>query len=101
MNDDHCATKRYDCFRLLYESRSIWDRIQSISQIPTCNCQGCKCNLNKKMINLREKEWFYDFLMGLNEEFNVVKTQFLSSSSVPTLGTVYHLVSQDEQQRII
>lgn len=35
------------------------------------------------MTNLRENEWLYDFLMGLNEEFNVVKTQILSSSSVP------------------
>lgn len=39
--------------------------------------------------------------MGLNEEFNVVRTQILSSSPLPTLNTAYHLVSQDEQQRQI
>lgn len=53
--------------------RSIWVEIRSTSQILICTCQGCKCNINKEIANLRDKEQLYDFLMGLNEEFNVFK----------------------------
>nr|KAJ0222898.1 hypothetical protein LSAT_V11C200060820 [Lactuca sativa] len=81
--------------------RSVWDEIQSISQIPACSCTGCTCRINKEIAKLRDKERLYDYLVGLDEEFNAVKTQILSSSPLPTLTAGYHLVSQDEQQRQI
>lgn len=73
--------------------RGVWDEIRSISQIPTCSCKGCKCEINKEIARLHDKEHLYDFLMGLNEEFNAVRTQILSSSPLPTLNAAYHLVS--------
>lgn len=69
--------------------RGIWDEMQSISPSPSCTCS---CDVTKEFAKMREKERLYDFLMGLNEEYNAVKTQILSSN---------HLVSQDEQQRKI
>lgn len=39
--------------------------------------------------------------MGLNDEYNAVKTQILSSKPLLGLGIAYHLVSQDEQQKIV
>lgn len=39
--------------------------------------------------------------MGLNDEYNAIKTQILSSKTLPALGIAYHLVSQDEQQRTV
>ncbi|XP_071742397.1 uncharacterized protein [Rutidosis leptorrhynchoides] len=59
--------------------RGIWDEIQSVSPLPTYR--------------------LYDFLMGLNEEFNVVRTQILSSDPIPSVGASFHIVSQDEHQR--
>lgn len=81
--------------------RSVWDEIQSVTQLPACRCQDCKCDISKEITRFRDKEILYDFLMGLNEEYNTVKTQILSSDSLPTLGVALHLVSQDEQQRIV
>lgn len=37
--------------------------------------------------------------MGLDEIFGTVKTQILSTKPMPSLGTTYHLVAEDEQQR--
>lgn len=51
----------------------------------------------KKSLNF-EIEHLYGFLMGLIEEFIVVRTQILSSSLLPTLNDAYHLVNQDEHQ---
>ncbi|XP_023732774.1 uncharacterized protein LOC111880571 [Lactuca sativa] len=79
--------------------RSIWDEVQSISPTPTCTCNGCSCDVAKEFLKIREKERLYDFLMGLKEEYNVVKTQIFSTDPLPILGVTYHLVSQDEQQR--
>ncbi|KAI3723909.1 hypothetical protein L2E82_35671 [Cichorium intybus] len=81
--------------------RGVWDEIHSINPIPTCSCQGCKCEISKEFAKMREKERLYDFLMGLNEEYGAVKTQILSTSPLPSLGIAYHLVSQDEKQRQI
>lgn len=77
--------------------RSVWDEIQSVTQLPACRCQDCKCDISKEITRFRDKEILYDFLMGLNEEYNMIKTQILSSDPLPTLGVAYHLVSQDER----
>lgn len=81
--------------------RGLWDEIQSIIPLPTCTCGGCKCNLAKKFSATRERERLYEFLMGLNEEYTTIKTQILSTRPSPSLGAAFHLVSEDEQQRII
>nr|GMD71467.1 Integrase, catalytic core [Ipomoea batatas] len=81
--------------------KSLWDEMNCTAPLPMCNCQGCKCNLSKKYAELREKEQHYDFLMGLDEEFNTVKSQILSTRPIPSLGVAYHMVSEDEQQRLI
>ncbi|XP_023744499.1 uncharacterized protein LOC111892680 [Lactuca sativa] len=38
---------------------------------------------------------------GLDDTFGTVKTQILSTKPMPSLGTTYHLVAEDEQQRNI
>lgn len=81
--------------------RGIWDEIQSTTPVPKCTCGGCKCELGKQITLMREKERLYEFLMGLNDEYSVVKTQILSTKPTPTLGNAYHLVAEDERQRQI
>lgn len=49
----------------------------------------------------RERDHIFEFLMGLNDEFGTVRTQILSVKSVPSLGTMYHIATEDEQQRSI
>ncbi|XP_071699403.1 uncharacterized protein [Rutidosis leptorrhynchoides] len=77
------------------------DEIQSVSPLPSCSCNNCTCNVSKSIASTRDKDRLYDFLMGLNEEYNTVRTQILSSNPIPTVGAAFHLVNQDEQQRII
>nr|GLL16801.1 uncharacterized protein LOC109166102 [Ipomoea trifida] len=82
--------------RFAITARDIWRDLEE-----RFGKESCKCNLSKKYAELREKEQLYDFLMGLDEEFNTVKSQILSTRPIPSLGVAYHMVSEDEQQRLI
>ncbi|XP_023734935.2 uncharacterized protein LOC111882795 [Lactuca sativa] len=81
--------------------RGIWDEIDSILPTPRCECDGYECNIGKKITELKEKERLYEFLMGLDAEFSVMRTQILATKPTPSLGIAYHLVAEDEQQRSI
>ncbi|KAI9112855.1 hypothetical protein K1719_016172 [Acacia pycnantha] len=49
----------------------------------------------------KDKEQFYEFLMGLNEEFSTMKTHILSIKPLMSLRAVYHLASEGKKQRHI
>ncbi|GKA32285.1 putative RNA-directed DNA polymerase [Tanacetum coccineum] len=81
--------------------RGLWDEIESVLPAPRCTCNKCSCEMGKKRNELREKEKLYQFLMGLDVDFAVIKTQILGMNPKPTLGNTYHLVAKDERQRMI
>ncbi|KAI3714737.1 hypothetical protein L6452_21696 [Arctium lappa] len=81
--------------------RSLWDEIQSVLPIPKCSCNGCTCGLGKRLVEVKEKEQLYEFLLGLDGDFGTIRTQILAMKPTPSLGTAYHLVAEDEQQRAI
>ncbi|KAI3719404.1 hypothetical protein L6452_20301 [Arctium lappa] len=81
--------------------RGLWDEIQTVSPTPYCTYGRCTCDAGKRLNEAKEKDRLYEFLMGLDNEFATIKTQILASKPTPTLGTAYHLVAEDEQQRAI
>ncbi|XP_076914078.1 uncharacterized protein LOC143572951 [Bidens hawaiensis] len=81
--------------------RSIWDEISSVLPTPRCTCDGCSCDIGRKVNEAKEKERLYEFLMGLDNEFSVIKTQILATKPIPNLNNAYHLVAEDERQRSI
>nr|GFB23511.1 hypothetical protein [Tanacetum cinerariifolium] len=80
---------------------SLWDESHSIFSFPCCSCNKCTCELGKKITAYLEKQKLYEFLMGLDSDFNVIRTQILATKPVSTLGTAYHVVAEDERQRAI
>lgn len=81
--------------------RALWDESQSIFSFPCCTCGNCTCESGKRISEHLEKERLYEFLMGLDSDFNVIKTQILATKPVPTLGTAYHMAAEDERHRMI
>ncbi|KAI3758975.1 hypothetical protein L6452_06548 [Arctium lappa] len=81
--------------------RSIWDEVQSIYPFPRCTCNKCECDVGKRLNEHQEKERLYEFLMGLDGEFTVIRTQILATKPIPSLGTAYHMVDEDERQRAV
>ncbi|KAI3733020.1 hypothetical protein L1987_64235 [Smallanthus sonchifolius] len=78
--------------------RVLWDELQSVLPMPRCSCNRCTCDIGKKLGAIKEKERLYEFLLGLDGEFATIRTQILAMNPTPSLGTAYHLVSEDEQQ---
>ncbi|XP_076933461.1 uncharacterized protein LOC143599375 [Bidens hawaiensis] len=78
----------------------LWDELQLALPSPKCICNGCSCNMGKKLVDLKEKERLYEFLLGLDGEFGTIRAQILAMSPTPNLLVAYHLVSEDEQYRI-
>ncbi|KAL7603703.1 hypothetical protein Lser_V15G15127 [Lactuca serriola] len=81
--------------------QSIWDEFQSIYPFPRCSCNKCECNIGKKINEHQEKERLYEFLMGLDAEFTFIRTQILATKPISSLGTAYHMVTEDERQRVV
>ncbi|GKB75215.1 putative RNA-directed DNA polymerase [Tanacetum coccineum] len=81
--------------------RGLWDEIKSVLPASRCTCNKCSCEMGKKTNELRENEKLYQFLMGLDAEFAVIKIQILVMNPIPTLGNTYHLVADEERQRMI
>lgn len=85
----------YGCLKVL------WGELQSFDEISVCTYGQCTCGLSKAVEKAREKEMVFDFLMGLDEVFNTVRSHILSIDPLPSLGRVYAIVAQKEKQRIV
>ncbi|CAL1397449.1 unnamed protein product [Linum trigynum] len=79
--------------------RTYWDELQVVSINPKCSCSGCSCNIAEQTRTKLETERLFDFLLGLDEVFSVVRTHILSLRPTPSLVEAYHMVAAEEQQR--
>ncbi|XP_031250610.1 uncharacterized protein LOC116108508 [Pistacia vera] len=71
--------------------KGIWDELNTYSQIPMCTCGSAQAFAVE-----REKEKVHQFLMGLNEKYNTVRSQILNIEPLLSLSRVYGLVAQEE-----
>ncbi|OMO49486.1 hypothetical protein CCACVL1_30978 [Corchorus capsularis] len=80
--------------------KTVWSELQSLRHVPLCTC-GCTYGAGKKMQAMHEEEKVFDFLMGLDDTHQTVRSHILSIDSLPTLGKVYAVTAQDEKQRAV
>ncbi|XP_076925100.1 uncharacterized protein LOC143587803 [Bidens hawaiensis] len=72
--------------------QSLWDEIQTVLSIPTCDCNVYSCEIGKKLYDFKEKERLYEFLLGLDIERRTIRTQILAMQPTPTLRATYHFL---------
>lgn len=77
--------------------RVLWDELQFVLPTLRCSCSGCSCEVGREMMNLKDREKLYDFLLGLDADLSTIRTQILAMNPTPTLSTTYHLASKDDQ----
>ncbi|GJY94155.1 retrovirus-related pol polyprotein from transposon TNT 1-94 [Tanacetum coccineum] len=58
-------------------------------------------NRLKNCWNIVENGTLYESSWPRTTNFNVIKTQILATKPIPTLGTAYHMVAEDERHRKI
>lgn len=79
--------------------RSLSDELDVLSDMPKCTCNKCTCEVNLKLINFMKSMMLSQFLMGLNEQFTVIRGHILMMSPPPSLSEAFGLLLQEEHQR--
>ncbi|KAK2967943.1 hypothetical protein RJ640_029935 [Escallonia rubra] len=72
--------------------KGLWDELDTYRALPTCNQM-------KAHDEQREEDRLMQFLMGLHDTYNVVRTNILMMSPLPNVRQAYSLVIQEETQR--
>ena len=73
---------------------TMWKQFDAIVQLPTCVCQALKeFNGFNTMIKLMQ------FLMGLDDVYQPVRTNLLMSDPLPTVKHAFSIVSREESHR--
>lgn len=69
--------------------------MQFVLSIPRCTCIGYTCDIGKMMNNFREKERMYEFLMGHDDNFCMIRIQIIAVSQSQSLKNYYHLIVEN------
>lgn len=81
------------------KAKSIWDELDNFSPLPTCTCDGCSCNLTKRVLKLQQEYRIMQFLMKVNPKYNQVRTNILMMDDLPTSSVIYRLLQQEERHK--
>lgn len=93
------GTKSITTYFTMY--RSLVDELDNLSPIPKCICvnSNCACGNNQNLDNYEKLNKLSQFLMGLNDQFTVVRGQILLMNPVPDISQAYYMLLQEENQR--
>ncbi|GAU45259.1 hypothetical protein TSUD_291430 [Trifolium subterraneum] len=103
------AELQQEIYSLRQESRSVteffsalkilWEELELYLPIPMCTCRvKCNCEAMRSARNNHNLMYVIRFLTGLNEHFDVVKSQILLMDPLPTLNKIFSMVIQHERQ---
>ncbi|GAU48759.1 hypothetical protein TSUD_281100 [Trifolium subterraneum] len=82
--------------------KALWDELGNYQQIPTCTCEGCKCNIKAKLVKQREEEKVHQFLMGLDDVlYGTTRSSLLATDPLPPLNRVYATLVQEERVKAV
>ncbi|KAL0416720.1 UNVERIFIED_CONTAM: hypothetical protein Slati_3503900 [Sesamum latifolium] len=78
----------------------LWDELIQLRPLTECTCAcTCTCNVAKATTNLIEQNHLMQFLMGLNEEYDNVRSQILVTEPLPSINKAYSMILRVEKQR--
>ena len=79
------------------EMKTLWEELNSNRPMPNCTCHvPCRCEAMRSARLHRMEDQVIQFLTGLNDNFNVIKSQVLLLDPLPSINKVYSLVVQEE-----
>jgi hypothetical protein len=98
-----------EIYALTQESRSVtsfysdlktlWEELEIYMPIPTCTCfNRCSCDAMRVARNNHHLLHAMRFLTGLNDSFNVVRSQILLLDPLPSMTKIFSMVLQFERQ---
>ncbi|KAL2252610.1 UNVERIFIED_CONTAM: hypothetical protein Sindi_0055700 [Sesamum indicum] len=76
--------------------KKIWDELSYISYTSLCTCGASKDAADSKLT-----DQLMEFLVGLNEEYDHVRSQILMMDPLPNVSNAYSMILRIEKQREI
>ncbi|XP_076908531.1 uncharacterized protein LOC143565450 [Bidens hawaiensis] len=73
-----------------------WDELNAVNSIPSCTC-GAAHTFAKR----EEDQRLIQFLVGLNPNYDMIRSNILMMQPLPSIDRAYGIVIQDEKQREI
>uniref|UniRef100_A0A7N2MV26 Retrotransposon Copia-like N-terminal domain-containing protein n=1 Tax=Quercus lobata TaxID=97700 RepID=A0A7N2MV26_QUELO len=74
--------------------KKLWDQLLHYEPLPACTCGAMKI-----LSIAHEKSHVMRFLMGLNENFEIVRSHILMLEPFPSMSKVYSLILQEEAHK--
>ncbi|KAJ0098282.1 hypothetical protein Patl1_28009 [Pistacia atlantica] len=74
--------------------KKLWDELNCILPVPDCSCGS-----GKKMNDINSLNRLMQFLMGLNDSYDQLRSQVLVLEPLPTVNKAYSMALKVEKQR--
>ncbi|XP_010530489.1 PREDICTED: uncharacterized protein LOC104807073 [Tarenaya hassleriana] len=77
----------------------LWDDLVTLRPLKVCRCGLCNCNLSADWEKQRQEDRLYEFLLGLDDKYGIVRSNLLSRQPLPSVEKAYMVVTQDEASK--
>ncbi|KAB5524575.1 hypothetical protein DKX38_022324 [Salix brachista] len=93
-----CLAQQKDLTVSVYYTKlkGLWDELAAYSTVPLCSCGA-----GKQIWAERETEKVHQFLMGLNDQYGIIRSQILNMEPFPSINKAYAFVTKEEKQLAI
>ncbi|KAL2900141.1 Retrovirus-related Pol polyprotein from transposon RE1 [Bienertia sinuspersici] len=81
--------------------KMLWDELDSLDPLPVCSCSNCSRGVTARLIKSQQDIRLVQFLMKLNENFAVIRSNIFLLTPLPSIAHAYRLLVQDEQHKQI
>ncbi|KAL0355625.1 UNVERIFIED_CONTAM: Retrovirus-related Pol polyprotein from transposon RE2 [Sesamum radiatum] len=75
-------------------NNGLWDELICFKPMPQCSCGA-----SKTMSDTNNEDQLKQFLMGLNDPYDVVRNQILMQEPLPSVSKAYSMILRVEKQR--
>lgn len=77
----------------------LWEELSSLNLRSRCNCT-CICGGKDSMHQAEQDRRLIQFLMGLNEEYSVVRGNILAMNPLPSVAQAFSLLTKEDEQKV-
>jgi hypothetical protein len=90
-----CLAPQKDITAAAYYTKlkGLWDELTAYATIPSCICGA-----RKEIWAEQEKEEVHQFLMGLNDQYEIIISQILNMEPFPSINKAHAFVTKEEKQ---
>ncbi|KAL2232264.1 UNVERIFIED_CONTAM: Retrovirus-related Pol polyprotein from transposon RE1 [Sesamum indicum] len=81
--------------------KQLWDELLCLMPPAMCSCGLCICGCNKIKAEQNDASQLMQFLMGLNDSYDNIRSQILVLEPLPLVNKAYSMVLRVERQRMV